>query len=166
MAADEGWEEIADGGHSDTEEGEEEPGYEEFLECHHCHESVGATEPRCPSCGSSRAQVVLSCAALALELAHGPGAPLRLGRDPDWAPRTAAAFDELRRISRRQAEISMDPDGTVWVSEPDRPSTNRTFVNGEPVAPGGRTRLRDGDELRFGQRIARFTVRITAPPVP
>ncbi|MER6916539.1 FHA domain-containing protein [Streptomyces sp. NPDC000594] len=138
----------------------------EAAECWNCREPVAPAETHCPTCDAPRTHTVLSCPDLALELTHGPGAPLRLGRDPVWAPATAAAFGALPRISRRQAQITVDPDGSVWVEEPSPPSTNRTYVNGEPVGPGRRARLRDGDELRFGRRIVHFTVRVRGPGGP
>ncbi|WP_306584065.1 FHA domain-containing protein [Streptomyces clavuligerus] len=138
-----------------------EPEPEPPETCANCHDPLAAGAPRCPSCGSARsAAVVLSCPALALALPVRPGAPLHLGRDPGWAPLTAAALAGLTCVSRRQAVVTAEPDGTVWVAEPPVPSANGTRVNGVPVGPGERIRLRNGDEIRFGRRIVRLTVRI------
>ncbi|MFI2210541.1 FHA domain-containing protein [Streptomyces sp. NPDC020141] len=131
--------------------------------CWSCREPVPAGEPLCPSCGSGRAHVVLVCAEPALELARGPGRPLNLGRDPDWAPCTAAAFSGLPKLSRRHATVTVEPDGGAWVEEAVPGSRNHTFVNGAQVVPGVRTPLRDGDELRLGLRVVAFSVRLYGP---
>ncbi|WP_051885658.1 FHA domain-containing protein [Streptomyces hygroscopicus] len=119
-------------------------------------------DARCASCGRPRTHVLLVCAEPCLELRHGPGPPLRIGRDPDWAPRTAAAFADWDKVSRRHASITVEPDGTVWVEEPATGSRNGTFLNGARIAPGVRTPVRDSDRLRLGLRIS-FAVRVHGP---
>ena len=51
-------------------------------------------------------------------------------------------------LSRLHATVYRESD-RLWVV--DENSTNGTFVNGEPVAPGG-TPLRNGDTIRIGHR--------------
>ncbi|MER6139473.1 FHA domain-containing protein [Streptomyces sparsogenes] len=119
-------------------------------------------DARCPSCDSTRTHVLLICGDPCLELRHGPGPPLTLGRHPDWAPRTAAFFADRPKISRRHASITVEPDGTAWVEEPPAGSHNGTFLNSARLAPGIRTPLRDGDQLRLGLRVS-IAVRLYGP---
>ncbi|OMI38637.1 FHA domain-containing protein [Streptomyces sparsogenes] len=119
-------------------------------------------DARCPSCDSTRTHVLLICGDPCLELRHGPGPPLTLGRHPDWAPRTAALFADRPKISRRHASITVEPDGTAWVEEPPAGSHNGTFLNNARLAPGIRTPLRDGDQLRLGLRVS-IAVRLYGP---
>jgi hypothetical protein len=57
------------------------------------------------------------------------------------------SFD--REVSRVHAEL--DRVGEEWALADDGLSRNGSFVNGERVS--GRQRLRDGDELRFGDTV-------------
>ncbi|MGW1976121.1 FHA domain-containing protein [Streptomyces sp. NPDC001889] len=133
-------------------------------DCWHCREPLDPREPLCASCGSPRTHVLLLCDSPCLELAQGPGAPLNLGRDPGWSPRTAAAFTELLRISRRHATVTVEADGSAWVEEAAASgSLNHTYLNGARITPGLRTPLRDGDELRLGLRVVGFSVRLYGP---
>ncbi|MCX4846840.1 FHA domain-containing protein [Streptomyces sp. NBC_00893] len=106
------------------------------------------------------ARVVLRFDTLALSLPVRPGEPLRLGRDTDWAPDLSGAFAELTTVSRRHARVTADPDGSVWVTEENDGTVNGTWVNGDHLLPGERHRLRHGDRLQLGHRVA-CTVRIT-----
>jgi len=62
------------------------------------------------------------------------------------------------RISTRHCRLTSRDDG--WLLE-DLKSTNRTFVNGEPIT-GELRRLRHGDIIRLGARDARLRAR--TPP--
>ncbi|GAA2260388.1 hypothetical protein GCM10010232_59420 [Streptomyces amakusaensis] len=134
--------------------------------CWNCRGRLPEGHYPCPSCGSGRARLLLVCADPALEIAHGPGGPLRLGRDPEWAPRTAAVFSCLLTLSRRHATVTLDEDGRAWVEEAAPGSRNHTYVNGARIVPGTRTPLRDGDELRLGLRVVAFSVTLYGEGVP
>ncbi|GDY40130.1 FHA domain-containing protein [Streptomyces antimycoticus] len=119
-------------------------------------------DARCASCDRTRTHALLVCTEPCLELRHGPGPPLHLGRHPDWAPRTAAAFAGWNKISRHHASLTVDPDGTAWVEEPEAGTRNGTYLNRARIAPGVRTPVRDGDQLRLGLRVS-FVVRLYGP---
>ncbi|MFE2934705.1 FHA domain-containing protein [Streptomyces sp. NPDC059278] len=152
------------------------------VRCPGCAALVPPGTPRCPRClarigggggeggggggggddapAPPGARVVLRFDTLALSLPVRPGEPLRLGRDTDWAPASSGAFAELTTVSRRHASVSADPDGSVWVTEESDGTMNGTWVNGAHLLPGERHRLRHGDRLQLGHRVA-CTVRIT-----
>ncbi|MGW7595774.1 FHA domain-containing protein, partial [Streptomyces rubiginosohelvolus] len=102
-------------------------GVEVSAPCWNCRAPVAPRDTRCASCGRARTHALLVCAEPCLELRHGPGPPLRLGRHPDWAPRTAAAFAGWNKVSRHHASITVEPDGTAWVEEPEAGSRNGTY---------------------------------------
>ncbi|WP_214665328.1 FHA domain-containing protein, partial [Streptomyces javensis] len=137
-------------------------GVEVSAPCWNCRAPVAPRDTRCASCGRARTHVLLVCTEPCLELRHGPGPPLRLGRHPDWAPRTAAAFAGWNKVSRHHASITVEPDGTAWVEEPEAGSRNGTYLNGARIAAGVRTPVRDGDQLRLGLRVG-FSVRLYGP---
>ncbi|AUA15940.1 FHA domain-containing protein [Streptomyces sp. SID8382] len=137
-------------------------GVEVSAPCWNCRAPVAPRDTRCASCGRARTHVLLVCSEPCLELRHGPGPPLRLGRHADWAPRTAAAFAGWNKVSRRHVSITVEPDGTAWAEEPEAGSRNGTYLNGARIAAGVRTPVRDGDQLRLGLRIS-FTVRLYGP---
>ncbi|NEW71270.1 FHA domain-containing protein [Streptomyces rhizosphaericus] len=137
-------------------------GVEVSAPCWNCRAPVAPRDTRCASCARARTHALLVCADPCLELRHGPGPPLRLGRHPDWAPRTAAAFAGWNKVSRRHASITVEPDGTAWVEEPEAGSRNGTYLNGARIAAGVRTPVRDGDQLRLGLRVS-FAVRLYGP---
>ncbi|MGW6456733.1 FHA domain-containing protein, partial [Streptomyces sp. NPDC055078] len=153
---------LPDAGQPDADE---EVAAEVFAPCWNCRTAMADRDERCPSCGGTRTHALLCCADPRLELRHGPGGPLRLGRDPAWAPRTAGDLADRLKVSRRHAALTVEPDGSAWVEEPAEGTRNGTFVNGARVAAGVRTPLRDGDQLRLGLRIS-FTVRLYGPGPP
>jgi hypothetical protein len=71
--------------------------------------------------------------------------------DVDLAP-----FDTKRLTSRRHAKILRD-EGKLFVFE-EIGTANGTFVNGQRIATGVRTEIKDGDEIRFGG--ATFVLRV------
>lgn len=80
---------------------------------------------------------------------------LRVGGHPVTIGR---AFDNLlrsydRNVSRHHAEVHRLPDGSYEVE--DRGSAYGTFLNGRPVT---RQVLRDGDMMRVGDLLLRFTM--------
>ncbi|AGP60490.1 FHA domain-containing protein [Streptomyces rapamycinicus] len=137
-------------------------GVEVSAPCWNCRAPVAPRDTRCASCGRARTHALLVCAEPCLELRHGPGPPLGLGRHPDWAPRTAAAFAGWNKVSRHHASITVEPDGTAWVEEPEAGSRNGTYLNGARIAAGVRTPVRDGDQLRLGLRVS-FAIRLYGP---
>lgn len=137
-------------------------GVEVSAPCWNCRAPVAPRDARCASCDRTRTHVLLVCAEPCLELRHGPGPPLHLGRHPDWAPRTAAAFAGWNKISRQHASLTVEPDGSTWVQEPEAGTRNGTYLNGARIAPGVRTPVRDGDQVRLGLRVS-FVVRLYGP---
>ena len=131
--------------------------------CWNCGAKEAPRDRRCTVCGSPRAHVVLLCADPCLELRHAAGRPLNLGRSSSWAPGTATAFADRKMVSKRHASVTVEPDGSAWVEEPPEGSRNHTFVNEDELKPGVRTPLRDGDLLRLGKAVVRFTVRVYGP---
>jgi predicted component of type VI protein secretion system len=61
-------------------------------------------------------------------------------------------------VSRRHARLSRSDNGFVVE---DLGSTNGTLLDGAPI---DRERIESGDELTFGQAIARFVRRVDSPP--
>ncbi|WP_371629801.1 FHA domain-containing protein [Streptomyces sp. NBC_00341] len=155
----------------------ESPAADSGVRCPGCAALVPSVTVRCPRClarvgsgepGRQRARggpmpagarAVLYFDTLALSLPVLPGEPLRLGRDPGWAPDSAGSFREQTTVSRRHAGVSLDPDGTVWVTEETGGTMNGTWVNDTPLLPGERHRLRHGDRLRLGRTVG-CTVRL------
>jgi pSer/pThr/pTyr-binding forkhead associated (FHA) protein len=73
----------------------------------------------------------------------------RIGRDPD-----SDVFINEAVVSSEHAVIhSSDEQGTLVYYIEDLNSTNRTFVNGEPVS---RQKLNHDDEIRIGWKSFRF----------
>ncbi|MES4902507.1 MULTISPECIES: FHA domain-containing protein [unclassified Streptomyces] len=138
------------------------PGVEQSTPCWNCGAPVTPRDPHCTSCDRTRTHALLVCTDPCLELRHGPGPPLTLGRHPDWAPDTAALFADRPKVSRRHVSITVAPDGSAWAEEPPEGSHNGTFINGAKLMPGVRTPLRDNDQLRLGLRIS-ITVRLYGP---
>jgi hypothetical protein len=79
---------------------------------------------------------------------------LTIGRHP--ASDVVIAWDE--EVSGVHAELHRISD--EWTIVDDGLSKNGTFVNGKRIV--GRQRLRDGDRIRVGQTIVRFTSAATA----
>jgi hypothetical protein len=82
------------------------------------------------------------------------GERLVIGRDP--ATDLALTWD--REVSRAHGHL--ERVGALWAVVDDGLSRNGTFVNGERV--GGRRRLTDGDELRFGDTVIIFRAPLPA----
>jgi hypothetical protein len=146
---------------------EPEPGFATRL-CWNCGDPVPRSAADCPSCLTPLAHLVLELDTTpALRATACPGRPLRLGRDPEWAPKTALALSRSPGVSRRHATIGVDPDGTAWLTDGGASgSLNGTWLNGHRLTPAGtRHRLHDRDELALGRRV-RGTVRIDPGPSP
>ncbi|GKQ36913.1 FHA domain-containing protein [Streptomyces sp. A012304] len=128
--------------------------------------SCGATVPggaaACPECQESVRHLRLISTRPPVDLRHGTGGPLNLGRDPLWAPAVAADLDGEPGVSRRHASIELTPDDGAWLTEPSGGTTNGTFVNGVRVEAGRRVRVGDGDTVRLGRHCA-FTLLLVEP---
>jgi pSer/pThr/pTyr-binding forkhead associated (FHA) protein len=105
-----------------------------------------AAEPATPAAPGS----LVTSAGAAIPLAAKP--EITLGRpdavsgfrpDIDLGP-----LDTQRLTSRRHAKLVRE-DGALFVLE-EVGTANGTFVNGTRIAPGVKTRVADGDTLRFG----------------
>lgn len=83
---------------------------------------------------------------------HRLGEPCLVGRDGDCA----VALPAEPSVSRRHAAVLADEAGAWWLR--DLESRNGTFLNGLPVGHPHGGRLQDGDELRLGEWVARYTV--------
>ncbi|MFF0427888.1 FHA domain-containing protein [Streptomyces sp. NPDC004520] len=91
---------------------------------------------------------------VALTVTVRPGTVAGLGRDPEWAPCTAAALAEHRTVSRRHASVTVAADGTATVTEEPSGAVNRTRLNGVDLIAGQAYPLTDGDRLWLGSRIS------------
>lgn len=117
------------------------------------HEETGTLVIQSPALGGAGEPEGEAC----LILIHPPGPDLGrrtpLPKPPYVVGRDGGADLLIGRdsVSRRHAEIERGADGR-WAVR-DLGSTNGTFVNEERV---GRTHLRDGDQLRFGDTIFKF----------
>jgi hypothetical protein len=96
------------------------------------------------------------------------GAPFLVWRDPDGqrvltldeerrctvgrGPEVDVALDFDEQVSRLHAEI--ERIGGDWTVADDGLSRNGSYVNGERI--GGRRRLVDNDELRFGETLVLY----------
>ncbi|HEY8001385.1 MAG TPA: FHA domain-containing protein [Solirubrobacterales bacterium] len=74
-------------------------------------------------------------------------------------PEVDVGLDADEQVSRLHAEI--ERIGGEWTVADDGLSRNGSFLNGERI--GGRRRLNDGDELRFGATIVVFRAPTPSP---
>ncbi|MEV7418590.1 FHA domain-containing protein [Streptomyces sp. NPDC089919] len=91
---------------------------------------------------------------VALTLTLAPGTVTRLGRDPGWAPCTAAALDRHRTVSARHASVTVAADGSATVTEELPGATNGTRLGHTDLVAGRAYPLADGDRLWLGARIS------------
>ncbi|MFE0043014.1 FHA domain-containing protein [Streptomyces albireticuli] len=111
------------------------------------------------------APAVLRFLEVGLTLTVAPGTRVGLGRDPDWAPRTAAALAPHRTVSARHAGLAVAADGTATVTEEPPGAVNGTRLNRTDLVAGVPYPLTDGDRLRLGPRIS-CVVRLGRPDRP
>ncbi|MEU6932946.1 FHA domain-containing protein [Streptomyces sp. NPDC046374] len=90
---------------------------------------------------------------VALTVTVLPGTVAGLGRDPEWAPATAAALAAYPTVSRRHASIAVAPDGTATVTEEPSTAANGTRLAGIDLVAGRPYPVTDGDRLQLGARI-------------
>lgn len=132
--------------------------------CWSCAAAVPSGSPACPECQESPRHLRLISTRPPVDVRHGIGAPLHLGRHPIWAaPAVAAALDDTRGVSRRHATIEMAPDGTVWLTEHPPGTTNGTYVNDARIPPGTRVPLTDGDTVGLGRNCALHLLLVEPP---
>ncbi|MFD7134687.1 FHA domain-containing protein [Streptomyces sp. NPDC059894] len=132
--------------------------------CWSCAAPVPSGAPACPECQESPRHLWLISTRPPVDLRHGAGGPLNLGRHPGWAaPAVAAALDGAPGVSRRHASVELAPDGGVWLTEHPHGTTNGTYVNDERVPAGTRVPLSDGDTVGLGRHCA-FRVVLVEPP--
>ncbi|ARZ72449.1 hypothetical protein SMD11_6873 [Streptomyces albireticuli] len=108
---------------------------------------------------------VLRFLEVGLTLTVAPGARVGLGRDPDWAPRTAVALAGHLTVSARHAGVTVAADGSATVTEEPPGAVNGTRLNRTDLVAGVPYPLTDGDRLRLGPRIS-CVVRLGRPPAP
>lgn len=114
----------------------------------------GRESQDCPLCLSPQVHLVLNLDTPRLTATADPHRPLRLGRDPEWAPHTAVTLSGSPGVSRRHATLTVAEDGAAWVTEETAGTTNGTWLNGQRVEPPGtRHALSDGDQLSLGHRV-------------
>ncbi|MEU1177244.1 FHA domain-containing protein [Streptomyces sp. NPDC005820] len=132
--------------------------------CWSCAAAVPAGSAACPECQESVRHLRLLGPGSSIDLRHGEGPPLRLGRHPVWATAVAGALsgDRGKGVSRRHAELQLAPDGTMSLTECAHGTLNGTYVNAERIAPGARVPVRDGDVIGLGRNCA-FTVLLVEP---
>ncbi|WP_460068535.1 FHA domain-containing protein [Streptomyces sp. YKOK-I1] len=140
------------------------PGPPRSHPCWSCAAAVPAGESACPECQESARYLRLLGPGSSIDLRHGEGPPLRLGRHPVWATAVAGALsgDRGKGVSRRHAELQLTPDGTMWLTECAHGTLNGTYVNDERLTPGTRAPVRDGDVIGLGRNCA-FTVLLVEP---
>ncbi|MFD7028386.1 FHA domain-containing protein [Streptomyces sp. NPDC059917] len=110
-------------------------------------------EPR-PHAPSAALPAVLRFLEVPLTVTVVPGTAAGLGRDPNWAPDTAAALAHHRTVSGRHAEVAVAPDGSATVTEELPGAVNGTRLNGNDLMAGRPYPLTDGDRLRLGPRVS------------
>ncbi|MFF3498559.1 FHA domain-containing protein [Streptomyces sp. NPDC003247] len=131
--------------------------------CWQCGHPLPPGTSSCPECLEPTRHLRLIGSRPRLDLRHGEGAPLRLGRHPVWArPEVFGALQCEREVSRCHAVVQLAPDGTLWLTENPRGTANGTYVNHERIPRGGRVRLEDGDVIGLGEKVA-FTVLLPDP---
>ncbi|MFJ8106731.1 FHA domain-containing protein [Streptomyces sp. NPDC096132] len=150
------------GGHGGDAQAPPEPS--RSHPCWSCGTAVPSGSPVCPECQESTRHLRLLGPGASIDLRHGEGPPLRLGRHPVWATAVAAALagDRGKGVSRRHAEIQLTPDGRMWLTEYAHGTLNGTYVNDERIGRGARVPLDDGDVIGLGQNCA-FTVLLVEP---
>ncbi|MBO3750641.1 FHA domain-containing protein [Streptosporangiaceae bacterium NEAU-GS5] len=84
------------------------------------------------------------------DIAPRAGAPVPLGRDPDWSSH-AGALEPYTNVSRKHATVGMDADGAIWIDPEKTP--NGTFRNGEELPPNARHPLAQGDRVRLAAKL-------------
>jgi pSer/pThr/pTyr-binding forkhead associated (FHA) protein len=121
------------------------------IECPVCHTANPPGDQWCQDCG-----FLLSAAPPeTLELSGASGPRLLLdGREFELHPGANSigrvGADVLlvdSTVSRQHATLTVAEDG-AWIE--DQGSTNGTFLNSTPVPQGSRSRVQDGDTLKFG----------------
>ncbi|MFH9727378.1 hypothetical protein ACH4M4_31065 [Streptomyces sp. NPDC017254] len=110
--------------------------------------------PRQPLPDPSVAPARLRFSEVALTLTVLPGTVAGLGRDPDWAPGTAAALAAHPTVSARHAGVAVAADGSATVTEELPGAVNRTRLNSTVLVAGQAYALTDGDRLWLGARIS------------
>ncbi|CAM5700470.1 FHA domain-containing protein [Streptomyces aurantiogriseus] len=131
--------------------------------CWRCAFPVPSGTSVCPECLESARHLRLVGTRPQLDIRHGEGPPLRLGRHPVWArPEVATALRCEEDVSRCHATIRLAPDGTLWLTENPAGTSNGTYVNNERIPQGTRVPLHDGDVIGLGRRVA-LTVLLTDP---
>ncbi|MFH8579393.1 FHA domain-containing protein [Streptomyces zaomyceticus] len=118
------------------------------------HDPAPEIAPRPSPPDASAAPARLRFGEVALTLTVPPGTTAGLGRDPDWAPGTAAALAPHPTVSARHATVAVAADGSATVTEELPGAVNRTRLNGIDLVPGRAYPLTDGDRLRLGARIS------------
>lgn len=63
----------------------------------------------------------------------------------------------VSRVSGRHALFELYPSGDLWIT--DLEARNGTFVNGQQLKPGERTKLRVGDQIKLSQQLILQVVR-------
>jgi pSer/pThr/pTyr-binding forkhead associated (FHA) protein len=127
------------------------------IECPVCHTTNPPGDRWCQDCGFLLASPAPE--ALDLPSVSGPrlvldGREFELREGSNTLGRVHA--DVLLpdpTVSRHHATLTVEED-SVWIS--DEGSTNGTYLNGSPVAPGDRRRVQDGDSLKLGSVAVRL----------
>ncbi|MFF4657255.1 FHA domain-containing protein [Streptomyces sp. NPDC001381] len=140
------------------------PGPPPSHPCWSCGAAVPPGSPACPECQESTRHLRLIGPGSSVDLRHGEGPPLRLGRHPVWATAVAAALagDKGKGVSRRHAELQLTPDGAMWLTEYADGTLNGTYVNDVRIDRGARVAVSDGDVIGLGRNCA-FTVLLVEP---
>ncbi|QES47245.1 hypothetical protein DEJ50_04765 [Streptomyces venezuelae] len=110
-------------------------------------------EPDRPG-GPPAAPAVLRFLEVPLTLTVAPGTLVGLGRDPDWAPRTAVALAHHHTVSARHAGLAVAADGSATVTEELPGATNGTRLNRTDLVAGVSYPVTDGDRLWLGPRVS------------
>ncbi|MER7764034.1 FHA domain-containing protein [Streptomyces sp. NPDC097619] len=114
----------------------------------------GAAPPPAEAPRPSAPPVLLRFQEVHLTLTVPPGSTVGLGRDPEWAPRTARALAAHRTVSGRHASVAVAADGTATVTEEPPGPRNGTRLDGTDLVTGVAHPLRDGALIRLGPRIS------------
>lgn len=121
-----------------------EPG-EAFADRDQGERRRGSTEPASLPRDEHAPRLRLECASTGATFAIEDGSTVGQAHPTSRAEVQMAGIPNINYVSRHHCRLNRT--GGAWFVTALPGALNGTAINGVPVAPGGRARLRDGDEL-------------------